>query len=753
MKKYLTQLLIHLTGRPLLRNFILVFVFLASIPAGELWAQSRNCAFDQIRKSETMKDENFGRLVQRQDSILYERLSHPVHAPGTSGSVFQIPTVVHVIHQNGQENIPDSVIMQGINQLNLRFQNAAPYYYASGNAINIQFCLASIDPQGNVTNGITRVSSPLTYLYAGNDVQMKNLSRWDPHYYFNIWTVNSIFGFNISVAGYASMPANLGDPTDGVVVIASQLNSEVLNHEAGHYLGLYHTFADLLCLNFNCLMDGDKVCDTPPDTSMGGCMANSCSAEMDDTSGFNPFTMDVDELPNYMDYNNCPLSFTQGQADRMSAALTQIRFGLLQSHGCGFQATPAPIAQLNYEISVCNDGSVQFYDSASTAVNTVNWDFNNDGIYDSFAHNPLYTFPATGNYTVKLLTAGPGGVDSTYQSIFVQKAPSLYYPIVTLGGLFQLNGSDYRSCQNFINNLVAAPAQSYLWSNGDTTQSINFYPDSAYTVTLTIVDSAGLTWTNSICHPLVVNVQPLPPTPAIYTNDPSVNCAGDTVTMHALVNGSGGFNYLWYENSNLVAGATDSVYTSVGSMINQWYQLLLADTNGCYTYSNIIYSNFYDPPIQQSLTQNGQDLISGWGSGNLWYLDDVLIPGATGTTYTVTQPGCYRVAWFFPFAPDCQTLSDSICFLMVNVEELEGKPANQLLYSSESMSLQISLAFPSTKTVFQLFDASGRMVSWENIHNQQTVLDLSGFTDGIYIGKLTSGEKTEVKKLFINHSE
>lgn len=730
--------------------FLFLMMFYSS---SDSLAQNSSCAFDDYRKIQSLSNPALIELQREQDNKIFNYLLHEGLNSRSNGSILYVPTVVHVIHQNGNENISDSLIHLAINQLNLRFQNSGPYQDASGNAVNIQFCLANINPQGNPTNGINRIFSPLTFLNAGNDVQMKNLSRWDPYYYFNIWTVNSIFGFNISVAGYASMPVNLGDPSDGVVVLAGQLNSEVLNHETGHYLGLYHTFHDLQCINFNCLIDGDKVCDTPPDTSRTLCMGNSCNAEMDDTSGFNPFVADVDELPNYMDYNTCPLSFTQGQANRMNAALSQIRSHLLQSHGCGFNSTNNPIAQMSYEISPCQNGEVQFYDTASAFVNTVNWDFNNDGIYDSFIHNPLYTFTATGNYTIKLLTVGPGGRDSVYQSIFVQKAPSTYFPIVTLGGLFQLNGDNYRSCQNFINNLVSAPGLSYLWSNGDTTQSITFYPDSAYTLTLTMVDSAGLTWTNAICNPLFVDVQPLPPTPAIYSNDPSVNCEGDTVTMHATVNGQGVFDYLWYQNSTLINGANDSIFVSVGTQINQWYQLLLADTNGCYTYSNIVYSNFYAPPLQQSLTQSGFDLISGWGSGNQWYLDDVLIPGANSTTYTVTQPGCYRVAWFFSFAPDCQTFSDSICFLTVGLQEPMRSDWVSCKFSSETQMAVIELNECGMNSMFLLFDAAGRLVYSLPLTDLTTLVNLGGWDDGIYFVKISHQGKEEVKKVLIHSKE
>jgi hypothetical protein len=65
--------------------------------------------------------------------------SHAVNA------TLSIPVVFHIIHNNGPENISDSAIISAVNQVNLRFQNAAPYYDSTGHVINIEFCLATVD--------------------------------------------------------------------------------------------------------------------------------------------------------------------------------------------------------------------------------------------------------------------------------------------------------------------------------------------------------------------------------------------------------------------------------------------------------------------------------------------------------------------------------------------------------------------------------------------------------------------------------
>lgn len=88
----------------------------------------------------------------------------------------------------------------------------------------------------------------------------------------------------------------------------------------GHYLGLLHTFEGG-CKNDDCMVDGDKVCDTPPDASTApvDCNQNVNTCTTDTRSGF---TQDQpDQVINFMDYGSglCKIVFTQGQKSRMES--------------------------------------------------------------------------------------------------------------------------------------------------------------------------------------------------------------------------------------------------------------------------------------------------------------------------------------------------------------------------------------------------------------------------------------------------
>lgn len=344
----------------------------------------------------------------------------------TSRQLYTIPTVVHIIHNNGPANIGDAQVQAAMASLNDAMRNRGIFDPNTGVDVEIEFCLATQDPTGNITNGITRTVSTYTdFTMETEDLLMKGLSRWDPTQYLNIWVVNSITSLSSGpgVAGYAYFPTSHGAPEDGIVGEALYFDSpndkiSVFAHEAGHYLGLYHTFQGG-CPNNDCLADGDRVCDTPPDASTNAvtCSAtpNTCTSDVDDTNVRNPFRPtsmgglgdQPDMIINYMDYGDpgCYSAFTQGQKDRMVMALTGARSSLLQSIGCQSPCLQPVTASFTFGgLPVGVSGNVQLNAVVTGPVSTYNWEVN--GL--SFSQNPNanYTFSQVGTYIFTLTVEG-----------------------------------------------------------------------------------------------------------------------------------------------------------------------------------------------------------------------------------------------------------------------------------------------------------------------------------------------------------
>jgi hypothetical protein len=255
-----------------------------------------------------------------------------------------LPVVFHVVYRDAEHNISDLQIQSQIDILNRDMAFMAdnifsiPDEFVSlGADADMFFCLASRDPDGNPTTGITRTSTVIEDIgthsrsNGRNSVHYASLGGkdgWDPSRYINIWVapMDGLLG-NASLPGMAAFPEE-----DGIVVDPEFLGSvglaadshpfhrgHTLTHEVGHYLGLYHIWGPG---NGNCAVD-DMVDDTPEqERPYLGCPEYpqfSCGSS--------------DLFMNFMDFtnDNCLALFTRGQIERMQGTLLGIRSGLLDN--------------------------------------------------------------------------------------------------------------------------------------------------------------------------------------------------------------------------------------------------------------------------------------------------------------------------------------------------------------------------------------------------------------------------------------
>ena len=300
-------------------------------------------------------------------------LANPINklkASQKTNSIINIPVVVHVVYKNAIQNIPDTQIVRQIQILNecFRLQNAnfsatRPIFDTIGADTEIQFCLATIDPQGNPTTGIIRKSAPSSANFDPilNMDKVKSSATngddpWPNTQYLNIWVCDmSIFGFTF-VLGYATFPGETA-ALDGIVIqseyfgygadsLAPNNLGRTTVHEVGHFFGMRHIWADddggaaaLECDST------DFVDDTPNQgaKSASDCNVtiNSCSSEMPYWSTIDP----PDMVENYMDYSSdgCMTLFTKGQKARMYSYLN---------------TSPARIA-IKTSPAACNDVGVK----------------------------------------------------------------------------------------------------------------------------------------------------------------------------------------------------------------------------------------------------------------------------------------------------------------------------------------------------------------------------------------------------------
>lgn len=261
-------------------------------------------------------------------------------------TVVTIPVVVHVVYNTPSQNISEAQIRAQIRVLNedYRLKNpdslpiTHPFWPLSADA-EYEFCLATTDPNGNPTNGITRTSTTTTGYDVdvnGDDVKFNMTGghdNWNPNLYLNIWVCNLVNG----VLGYSAFPNELSfDPDlDGVVIgykyfglggttIAPLNHGRTVTHEVGHWLGLYHP-CEVGCEN-------DFVSDTPPCEELNyGCP--SFPHRPNNTCGGNS---NGEMYMNYMDYvdDACMNTFTYGQTVRMRNQLNTYRSSIATANKC-----------------------------------------------------------------------------------------------------------------------------------------------------------------------------------------------------------------------------------------------------------------------------------------------------------------------------------------------------------------------------------------------------------------------------------
>ncbi|MEJ6734438.1 MAG: M43 family zinc metalloprotease, partial [Flavobacteriales bacterium] len=303
-------------------------------------AQQRSCATMDVYQSQIENNSNF--LIKQQNlEQMTEYYNNMLPLMNNSEEVYTIPVVIHVLYKTSSENISDEQVYSQMTSLNDDFRalnndlSSLPSNFEPlVSDMQIEFCLAQVDPNGNSTSGINRVSTNQNSFSYNNNMKFSSsggVDAWDTDSYLNIW----VCSLN-NLLGYAQFPG--GDAsTDGVVVANTAFGStgiaqapydlgRTLTHEIGHWLNLRHIWGDSNCGN-------DLVDDTPTHQE-----ANyGCPNYPQESCNNGP---DGDLFMNYMDYTNdaCMYMFTTGQRTRMTSALLNSRSSLLNSTACSIGA-------------------------------------------------------------------------------------------------------------------------------------------------------------------------------------------------------------------------------------------------------------------------------------------------------------------------------------------------------------------------------------------------------------------------------
>lgn len=284
-------------------------------------------------------DHRFDFSTQNQ---AYQKFLERIHAREANSQIETrtnkyFPVVIHVVAIDPYQPVS---LAQALNQLDVLNEDFA----GKGKNIDkllstfsslvadagMHFCLATVDPDGNPTSGITftqtDVNNIATQTGPGGRIaihydQLGGKSGWDPSRYINIWVgdYGSILG-SASFPGMAQYPEEIGLIMDiehfGSIGDAGQSGyfgrGHTLTHEMGHFLGLRHIWGS--GVEYRC-DDSDDIDDTP----------NASGPYYGCPSGEQISCDESNMYQNFMDLTDdrCLAAFTHDQAVRMQAVVDE----------------------------------------------------------------------------------------------------------------------------------------------------------------------------------------------------------------------------------------------------------------------------------------------------------------------------------------------------------------------------------------------------------------------------------------------
>ncbi len=319
-------------------------------------------------------------------------------------SEYIIPVVFHILHQNGPENVSSFSVKEQVRRLNLDFSGSnsdtsevVPAFKSVIGNSGIEFRLAKTDPDGNATNGIIRYETAQGEEEPSFNNPWTTGKQWPRDKYMNIY-----IGKNVGegVAGFTQYPVWVDNFPQGDAIFMRHtyvdFYDRVLTHEVGHWLNLPHCWGNTNepGIDDNCNED-DNVLDTPNTIGWQTCnlAGESCGS--------------LDNIQNYMEYTFCNVMFTQGQGDRMQAALNSSlaqRNNLWQDDNL-IATGVKELSLVDFEADrkiLCAGESATITDYSEYGVCSWIWNAEGSDQENSLSASPEFTYNETGFFDITL---------------------------------------------------------------------------------------------------------------------------------------------------------------------------------------------------------------------------------------------------------------------------------------------------------------------------------------------------------------
>jgi hypothetical protein len=348
------------------------------------------------------------------------------------------------------------------------------------------------------------------------------------------------------------------------------------------------------------------------------------------------------------------------------------------------------------------------------------------------------TVTTAGSYSVRVTNSS--GQSATSSPVSVTVSAAIPVPTITVTGSLSICPGDYVV-------LSSSSADSYLWSNGETTRSIVVTTAGTYTVRAYDANGAYETSTAKTVTLLAAPSRPsITASGSLQLNvsNPSVNLTSSSASTYRWSSGSG----------NRTISVTN------GGV----YKVTVTNSNGCKATSSAVtvISSGCTPPAVPVISTSSHTTInigetitltSTYGDGYLWSngSHSRSITVSTTGTYTVrvyNKGGCFSTSLPVQVIVVAARLTQPVAGTIENISEISAYP--------NPARDQVNLKFDAQNSVdytLDILDLTGRQLHAEPVQSVSganlVTVDLTSLPRGIYFARMSAGNERKTVKLIL----
>ena len=389
-------------------------------------------------------------------------------------------------------------------------------------------------------------------------------------------------------------------------------------------------------------------------------------------------------------------------------------------HECGGEA-----AFDASEIAVC-PGEEIIFTSLYEEIDSYQW--NIDSAPEAIDSTLIKTFNDAGEYIVQLVAENPLCQESTMQVVNIHENPSAEFTSsnteICTGETIEFENEDENLQSHQWSIDASVISQEQLFSE-------TFSEAGEFTVELTTMNEFC---SDSQNETITVFASPS----AEFTSSNTEICAGETIEFENEDENAQAFQWLI---NNEEAGE-DQLLSEEFSEAGE-YTIELTTVNEICSDSQSETIIVYGYPSTE-ITEDGAILTAADGENYLWFVNSVLIPGATNQSYEALEDGSYSVVVIGENG--CTVQSEET--MVVSINEMENSIV--LLYPNPMTDVAYIDFENTTERTIKMVDSTGKEVRvWNNIATPRLEIKKGDLSAGNYFIQIQEGTTQYSVKLII----